>query len=93
MLTQSWDTAQEAIRKWAVASSEEFVTKYIFPLQPLEHFSDCGVLVCLYIWSILVDHPIPNIKSTVTRNNRHFQEAMSSIREFIGGTIAGNGFN
>lgn len=51
-----------------------------FIAQPSNNGQDCGVLVCLYVWSILVGLPLPNLYSD-------FDACMMKARKKIGGFL------
>ncbi len=88
LLSKNFDDRYDDIRQWSAASSSEIAKKYNFPRQPSNNGSDCGVLICLYMWALIVDHPIPVFQNGLGTSSIQFREALSNLRCFIGGIVA-----
>ncbi len=49
LLSAGFDECFAEQRQWRAAFSSQIAEKYIFPKQPPNNGSDCGVLVCLHM--------------------------------------------
>ncbi len=80
LISKNFDERYDDRRQWRAASSSEIAKQYNFPRQPSHNGSDCGVLICLYMWALIVDHPIPVVHNGQGTSSIQFIEAMSNLK-------------
>lgn len=67
-------------RKWESHSPRGIATELNLPIQPPKDVHSCGVLVCLYMWAIIVQQPCPLSKLP-------FKKLMMTVRTIIGSRL------
>lgn len=79
-MTSEYDERYGVQRRWEVASPRKWATELNLPPQPPGDITNCGVLVCMYMWAIIVGMPCPLTKMP-------FGEMMMTVRTIIGGRL------
>ena len=70
-------------REWRVQPPENLAKILNLPAQPDGNKDDCGVLTCMYGWSLLTGTPWP----TASKRGRGVKQQYSRIRKYIGSFI------
>lgn len=60
---------------WTYVISGQIASEMYLSLQPRGNATDCDVLVCMYIWSVIVGVPWPNTRA-LRNQTRRFSELM-----------------
>ncbi len=95
-LCKEYKKKYEDDRKWSLTNSKVAALQLNLPKQPAGNGSDCGVLICLYMWSYIVGMawppPTPESGSkSEEADKKSFAQLMSDARVNIGSHIATNG--
>ena len=86
-LTQNYDGANSISVSWTIESARNIPNLLPLPVQPPSNSSDCGVLVCLYIWSILTGESWRSHLLNITSFPKFMKDCRTNIKGIICDTV------
>ena len=69
ILSEKDDRVYNLHKPWTLISSTNLCQLFTFPSQPSSNSYDCGVIVCIYIWCLVIGSAFPFLSSSHELSN------------------------